>query len=101
MLTRTSLLGEFTAWLGIALFLTSQPSAASERFMLMLDGAGVKDHRTGLVWEQAPDLEYDVWSRTVCSRFLAGKSRRAYTAGAEDKGSCTERRNPPLGAARG
>lgn len=40
-------------------------SHGADRFVLVLDGAGVKDNQTGLVWEQAPDLEHDVWSRSV------------------------------------
>lgn len=57
------------AWLiglGVAASSVIQsPLAAAERFTLVLDGAGVKDNQTGLVWEQAPDLEHDVWSRSV------------------------------------
>ena len=52
--------------LGFVVFLFSSiPLSAAERFTLVLDGAGVKDQQTGLVWEQAPDLEHDVWSRSV------------------------------------
>ncbi|HLZ35556.1 MAG TPA: DUF1566 domain-containing protein [Nitrospira sp.] len=40
-------------------------AAASSRFTLVLDGAGVKDNSTGLIWEQEPDREHDVWSRSV------------------------------------
>src|SRR5512146_358109 len=39
-------------------------AAASSRFTLVLDGAGVKDNSTGLIWEQEPDREHDVWSRS-------------------------------------
>ncbi len=35
-----------------------------ERFTLVLSGAGVKDAKTGLIWEQEPDREHDVWSRS-------------------------------------
>ncbi|TAJ22636.1 MAG: DUF1566 domain-containing protein [Nitrospirae bacterium] len=56
-------------WLGIlmlwALSLVCHPLAAAERFVFVLDGAGVQDNQTGLIWEQAPDLEHDVWSRSV------------------------------------
>lgn len=34
------------------------------RFTLALGGAAVKDSRTGLIWEQEPDREHDVWSRS-------------------------------------
>ena len=34
------------------------------RFTLVLNGAGVKDNQTGLIWEQEPDREHDVWSRS-------------------------------------
>lgn len=51
-------------------------ASAAERFTVVLDGAGVKDNQTGLVWEQAPDLEHDVWSRSVercTTKTVAGK----------------------------
>ena len=55
-----------TALVGLlALFSASGTPFAADRFTLVLGGAGVKDHQTGLVWEQAPDLEHDVWSRSV------------------------------------
>ena len=38
---------------------------SSTRFTLMLNGAAVKDNQTGLIWEQEPDREHDVWSRSV------------------------------------
>ena len=34
------------------------------RFSLVMDGAAVKDNQTGLIWEQEPDREHDVWSRS-------------------------------------
>ena len=40
-------------------------AAAAERFTLTLNGEAVKDKMTGLVWEQAPDKEFDVWSASV------------------------------------
>jgi hypothetical protein len=39
--------------------------AAGDRFTLTLNGEAVKDSKTGLVWEQAPDKEFDVWSASV------------------------------------
>ncbi|MFM8551117.1 MAG: DUF1566 domain-containing protein [Nitrospiraceae bacterium] len=61
--------GKPTPWVGIATFVVllsvHQASSAAERFALALDGVGVKDAQTGLIWEQAPDLEHDVWSRSV------------------------------------
>ena len=29
-----------------------------------MNGAAVKDNQTGLIWEQEPDREHDVWSRS-------------------------------------
>ncbi|MFO0705936.1 MAG: DUF1566 domain-containing protein [Nitrospira sp.] len=43
------------------------PAGAAEtsaRFTLVLNGAGVHDSQTGLVWEQEPDREHDVWGRS-------------------------------------
>lgn len=40
-------------------------SSGSTRFTVVLNGAAVKDNRTGLIWEQEPDREHDVWSRSV------------------------------------
>ena len=40
-------------------------SSASSRFTLLLNGAAVKDHSTGLIWEQEPDREHDVWGASV------------------------------------
>lgn len=37
---------------------------APERFSLVMNGAAVKDNQTGLIWEQEPDREHDVWSRS-------------------------------------
>ncbi|MDE3019009.1 MAG: DUF1566 domain-containing protein, partial [Nitrospirota bacterium] len=45
--------------------------------VLAFDGAGVKDNQTGLIWEQAPDLEHDVWSRSVercATKTVGGRS---------------------------
>lgn len=51
--------------------------SAAERFALVLDGAGVRDNRTGLVWEQTPDSDHDVWSRSVerCAAKTVGGKR--------------------------
>ncbi|HJT19814.1 MAG TPA: hypothetical protein VJ746_05060, partial [Nitrospira sp.] len=38
--------------------------SSSQRFVLVLNGAAVKDNQTGLIWEQEPDREHDVWSRS-------------------------------------
>jgi Protein of unknown function (DUF1566) len=54
--------------LGLALIvspgtgLTEQNGA---RFTLVLGGAAVKDNQTGLIWEQEPDREHDVWGASV------------------------------------
>ena len=45
----------------------SHPAVAAisdGRFSLVMDGAAVKDNQTGLTWEQEPDREHDVWSRS-------------------------------------
>jgi len=52
---------------GIVMISTTAPAAdpgSSTRFTLVLNGAAVKDNRTGLIWEQEPDREHDVWSRS-------------------------------------
>ncbi len=56
--------------LGLALMLIHFPGMGlaeqgGGRFTLVLNGAGVKDNQTGLIWEQEPDREHDVWSRSV------------------------------------
>jgi hypothetical protein len=38
---------------------------AAERFVLIMNGEAVKDQMTGLIWEQSPDWDHDVWSRSV------------------------------------
>jgi len=40
----------------------SQPATESGRFVLGLGGEAVKDQKTGLLWEQAPDSFHGVWS---------------------------------------
>jgi hypothetical protein len=40
-------------------------STASSRFTLLLNGAAVQDNSTGLIWEQEPDREHDVWGASV------------------------------------
>lgn len=54
-----------------------QHTVAAERFTLVLDGAGVQDAKTGLIWEQAPDMEHDTWSRSLArcaTKTVGGKS---------------------------
>ncbi len=35
------------------------------RFTVVLDGAAVFDHKTGLTWEQTPDREFDAWGPSL------------------------------------
>ena len=49
----------------LVVLFASTISHGADRFVLVFDGAGVKDNQTGLIWEQAPDLDHDVWSRSV------------------------------------
>jgi Protein of unknown function (DUF1566) len=67
---KRSFLHTFIGFIGIAFALLplvagrslAEPSAA--RFTLVMNGAAVKDNQTGLIWEQEPDREHDVWSRS-------------------------------------
>jgi len=52
---------------GLALVLATDQGFTEQRearFTLVLGGAAVKDSQTGLIWEQEPDREHDVWSRS-------------------------------------
>ncbi len=54
------------ALIGMAVWLSVAGAAtAGDRFTAAMNGEAVKDSKTGLVWEQAPDLEFDVWSASV------------------------------------
>jgi hypothetical protein len=48
-----------------AVLLAAAPLSANDRFTPVLGGEAVKDNQTGLIWEQAPDSEHDVWSRSI------------------------------------
>src|SRR5262245_28649143 len=65
------------------LMMTGLAQAGGDRFASTLNGEAVKDNKTGLVWEQAPDKEFDVWSESVkrCATKTVGgqKSWRAPT----------------------
>lgn len=43
----------------------SQKLPAAQRFELVLDGAGVLDKETGLVWEQSPSTTTQYWSNAI------------------------------------
>jgi hypothetical protein len=61
----------------LVLILSGVPLAAADRFTLVLEGAGVKDSQTGLVWEREPDREYDVWTRSIercATKTVGGKT---------------------------
>ena len=66
--------------LGCAILLCSRPALSQQpeaRFILVLNGAGVQDSRTGLIWEQEPDREHDVWSRSnerCATKTVGGRS---------------------------
>jgi hypothetical protein len=43
------------------LLLVAASAVASDRFTLVMDGAAVRDSKTGLVWEQSPGVEHFGW----------------------------------------
>ena len=51
-------------WFAVGSVLPVAAEDPESRFTMVLNGAGVKDGKTGLVWEQEPDREHDVWSRS-------------------------------------
>lgn len=55
----------------------SQTLPASERFKLVLGGAGVLDRETGIVWEQSPSTAYISWynAQTTCMIKTVGGRR--------------------------
>ena len=44
---------------------SAQTSPPSDRFTLVMGGEAVEDNKTGLLWEQSPDLVHDTWSASV------------------------------------
>jgi hypothetical protein len=60
--------------------------AAGDRFTLTLNGEAVKDNKTGLILEQAPDKEFDVWSASVarCATKTVG-DQKAWRAPTRDE----------------
>jgi hypothetical protein len=55
----------------LAAVVASQPSATAQspsssgRFTVVKGGEAVEDRKTGLIWEQSPDLIHDTWSASV------------------------------------
>ena len=43
---------------------TASAEQAPARFTPVLNGVAVKDNQTGLIWEQEPDRDHDVWDRS-------------------------------------
>lgn len=71
-MTRSQVCGGFVVVVGLlwsgGLAWTPAQAATQEagsRFQPVLSGAGVQDRKTGLVWEQEPDRDHDVWDRSV------------------------------------
>jgi hypothetical protein len=59
-------IGGLVVWIGcVALSGVAAAGESPARFTLVLEGAGVKDNQTGLIWEQEPDRIHDVWSASV------------------------------------
>lgn len=57
---------QFIVVIGVALLLSMGSAAtAGERFTVTMNGEAVKDNKTGLIWEQAPDRDFDVWGASV------------------------------------
>ena len=54
-----------------------QTLPVNERFMLVMDGDGVLDGETGLVWQQSPKLFLNSWgsARSQCMGAVEGKRR--------------------------
>jgi hypothetical protein len=44
---------------------TAQNPSSSGRFSLVVGGEAVEDKKTGLIWEQSPDLIHDTWSASL------------------------------------
>lgn len=51
-------------WHTFASDLVAADQSTHSRFTLVMNGAAVKDNKTGLIWEQEPDREQDLWSRS-------------------------------------
>ena len=41
---------------------TTGETGTSDRFVLVMEGAAVRDNKTGLIWEREPDSFHGVWS---------------------------------------
>jgi hypothetical protein len=69
---------QFIVVIGVALLLSmNSVVTASERFTVTMNGEAVKDNKTGLVWEQAPDRDFNVWGASVarCATKTVGNQK--------------------------
>ena len=86
--------------ISVALLSVGSVATAGERFTMTLNGEAVKDNKTGLVWEQAPDKEFDVWNASVarCATKMVG-DQKGWRAPTKDELATlldTDRSDPSL-----
>lgn len=65
MIEASKSMSGYAALVGMSCLISVSISYGAERFVPVLEGEAIKDSKTGLVWEQAPDKEFDVWSASV------------------------------------